>query len=152
MADNVFLKISEDGIKDYLGGMLNRANLVRGWLNRVAYPKIIQAQRRRWMTENESEGGKWEPLNPSYALRKLRKYRDYPGGGRKMLVATGRLVDGMTGDNTRDHYKLVTETTLEVGTTVSYARYVNEKRNIVDLSQETMDDLVDGLKDYLLGR
>ncbi len=67
-----------------------------------------------------------------------------------MLVATGRLVDGMTGDNTGDHYKLVTETTLEVGTTINYAKYVNERRNIVDLSEATIKTLTDGLADYIV--
>jgi hypothetical protein len=151
MADNIKLTVSVDGIRDRLSGMLNRAGLVRGWLNRVAYPKIIAAQRRRWITEGGSEGQVWAPLNPMYATRKLRKFADYPGGGRKMLIATGRLVDGMTGDNTADHYKMVTDRTLETGTTIDYARYVSEKRNIVDLSEETKQDLIEGLSKYLRG-
>ena len=151
MADNVSLSISVDGIGDYLKGMLDRAGLVRGWLNRVAYPMIIKAQQMRWMTEGASEGDGWAPLkNESYRKYKLKKYRDYPGGGRKLLIATGRLYQGMDGENTADHYKLVTDTSLEVGTTVSYAKYVNETRNIVDLGPETVDALVSGLSDYII--
>lgn len=152
MADNVSLKISVDGIAKYLEGMADRTKLVKGWLNRVAYPKIIKAQRKRWMTEGASEGSKWKPLNPRYAKYKLKKFMDYPGSGRKMLVATGKLVDSMTGDSTTDHYKLVTDRSLEVGTKLSYARYVNEDRNFVELSKETVDDLVKGLNEYILGR
>ncbi len=151
MAENVSLKISVDGIGEYLNGMLDRTKLVRGWLNRVAYPMIIKAQQMRWMTEGASEGEGWAPINPRYAKWKLKKFADYPGGGRKTLIATSRLVKGMTGENLSDHYKLVTDRTLEVGTTINYARYVNETRNIVELGPETVDSLVQGLKDYILG-
>ncbi len=150
MADNVSLTISVDGIGDYLKKMISRAGQVRGWLNRVAYPKIIKAQQMRWITEGASEGDGWAPINPTYARYKLRKYADYPGAGRKLLIATGRLYQGMTGENRADHYKLATETTLEVGTTVSYAKYVNETRNIVELSPETVESLVSGLSEYIM--
>lgn len=152
MADNVQVRISFDGIGNTLRGMLDRGNLVRGWLNRYAYPAIIAVQRQRWMSEGASEGAGWAPLNPTYARYKLRKFADFPGGGRKMLIATGKLVDGMTGDNMADHYKLVTTTKLEVGTLVSYAKYVNEKRNIVDLSEATIEKLSKSLNDYLTGK
>lgn len=152
MADNISLGISMDGIGDVLRGMIDRAGTVRGWLNRVAYPKIIAAQRQRWMTEGASEGDGWEPLTPKYARYKLKKFASYPGAGQKLLIATNRLVNGMTGDNRNDHYKLVTETRLEVGTTVPYGKYVNERRNIVDLGPDTVSELTDGLRDYIMGR
>ena len=150
MADNVSLKINVDGIGDLFKGMLDRAKVPRGYLNRVAYPVIIKAQQMRWMTEGASEGDGWAPLNPSYAKYKLRKYVDFPGGGRHMLVATNRLADGMMGKNMADHYKLVTDTSVEVGTTIPYAKYVDEKRNITDLSPETISELADGLRDYIV--
>ncbi len=143
-------------------GMLSRSKQVRGWLNRVAYPKIIQAQQMRWMTEGASEGEGWAPLkSETYAKYKLKKYRDYPGQGRKLLVATSRLVDAMTGGNNiwtsgagkaGDHYKLVTDSSLETGTTIAYAKYVNEQRNIVDLSPETVNELTNELIKYLQGK
>lgn len=150
MADTIGLKISVDGISEYFKGLSSRAGLVRGWLNRVAYPTIIAAQRMRWVSEGASEGASWRPLNPSYAMRKLKRYASYPGSGRKVLIATGRLVGGMTGDNQADHYKLVTDTRLEVGTTIPYAEYVNEDRNISDLGPATVADLDQKLRDYLL--
>jgi phage gpG-like protein len=159
VADNVELRIDVDGIGKYLKGMLSRTQQVRGWLNRNAYQIIKNAQYMRWMTEGASEGEGWAPLNPKYAKYKLKKFRDYPGQGRKMLVATGRLASAMTGGKRTsqasiagDAYKLATDTSLEVGTTISYAKYVNEARNIVELSPETVQALEDELRDYLVGK
>jgi len=149
MSDGIKLKISENGIAKFLNGMLQRSSLVKGWLNRVAYPTIIRVQRQRWITEGNSEGYAWKQLSPNYEKYKLRKFADYPGGGRKLLIATNRLVDSMTGDNQSEHYKLVTDKTLEVGTFVPYAKYVDEQRSIVKLSPETVAELKDGLKKYL---
>jgi len=151
MSDNIKLDISLDGITNKLNGMLSRANLVDGWLNRVAYPQIIQHQRQRWMTEGASEGEQWKPLNPKYRLRKLSQFRDYPGAGTKMLIATGKLVDSITGDNKTDHYKIVSGKCLEMGTKVSYAKYVDETRNFTRLSDQTIEDLKAQLRAYLGG-
>lgn len=161
MADNISLRIDTDGIGKFLNGMLSRSKQVRGWLNRVAYPKIIEAQQMRWQSEGASEGEPWKALDDKYAKYKLKKFRDYPGQGRKMLVATGRLVSGMTGGNNvwssgsyraGDHYKLVTENSLETGTTISYAKFVNEARNFTELSPETVQRLEEELREYLVGK
>ena len=151
MADSIGVRISPDGAGNKLRGMLNRAGLVRGWLNRVAYPLIIEAQRIRWASEGASEGGSWPALNPAYAIYKLKKFAGYPGGGRKMLIATGRLVDSVTGDNTKEHYKLVEDKRLSVGTMVGYAKYVDEARPITKLSSATIQVLKRSLNQYLKG-
>jgi len=142
-------KITDNGISRQLEKMASRAQLARGWLNRVAYPKIIEAQRLRWVSQNTSEGKAWEPINTLYAIRKLTRFRDYPGGGRHILIATSRLVKGMTGDNKSDHYKLVTETRIEVGTLVAYAKWVNEDRDITSLGDRTVKGLIRDLQRYL---
>ena len=147
--DSVEVRISVDGISNTLNHMLDRGKLARGWLNRYAYPKLIEAQRMRWASEGASEGDSWVPLNPSYAIRKLKKYAAYPGSGTKMLVATGRLVESVTGDNQKEHFKFVTDTELQMGTIVPYAGYVSEVRDIVGLGDETIQDLKDSLREYL---
>ncbi len=131
--------------------MLDRSKLPRGWLNRYAYPMIINAQRMRWTSEGTSEGEQWAPLKSKrYAAWKLRKYADSPGGGRHLLIARSRLAQGAMGDNTADHYKLVTDTTLEVGTTIDYAKYVNDARNFTNLGPDTMKQLSDSLAEYIM--
>ena len=143
------VSIDPDGAGQYLMGMLDRSRLVDGWLNRVAYPTVIAKQRKRWETEGSSEGETWAPLNPAYAARKLKRFRDYPGAGRKMLIATSNLVSSVTGDKTDNHYKLVSGNRLETGTTISYGAWVNEKRDFVTLDQATIDELKAGLIAYL---
>lgn len=149
MADHIALKVSYDGISKHFKKMIDRSELTSGWLNRVAYPLIIQAQRMRWASEGASEGDSWEPLNQSYAMRKLKRYANYPGAGRKMLIATGRLVAGVTGENRSDHYKLVKNGSLKMGTTIPYAEYVNEARNFTDLGDRTTKDLAKRFSQYI---
>jgi len=151
MSDNIKLDISMDGITNKLNGMIQRANLVDGWLNRVAYPALIAKTRQRWMSEGSSEGDGWKPLNAKYKLEKLRRFRDYPGAGQKMLIATSRLVNSMTGDDTGEHYKLVSNQRLEFGSRVPYAKYVDEMRSITKLSAETIEELKTQLSQYLSG-
>lgn len=145
------MTVSVDGISNTLNGMLSRAKLARGWLNRVGYPLIIEAQRIRWASEGSSEGASWKPLNQSYAKAKLKRFANSPGGGRKMLVATSRLVNSVTGDETKDHFKLVEENRISVGSLVEYAKYVNEARNFTKLGQATVDNIADQLGKYLRG-
>jgi hypothetical protein len=129
--------------------MRDRANLAAGYLNRVVYPQILQLQLNRWRTEGASETGQWAPINPKYAQYKIRKFAAYPGGGRHLLIATGRLVDSMTKPSSRDHFKLVTNSRLEVGTKVDYASFVDEKRAIASLSKSTRDEFVRGFVRYV---
>ena len=142
----------EDGISKWAEKVLNRSSTagIRAWLNRVAYPKLLQVQLKRWQTEGSSEGETWAALNPDYARSKLKRFAGFPGGGRKMLIATGRLVQSMTGQSGEGR-KIVTENKLELVTTVPYAVYVDEKRDITGLSEETVDELVDELISYLMG-
>ncbi len=149
MPDSIALAISSDGISNVLKGMVSRAGLVRGWLNRVGYPMIIEAQRMRWASENATEGASWRPLSAKYEKYKTRKFASAPGGGRKMMIASGRLIAAVTGDDPKDHYKLVEETRLSVGTTVPYAGYANEARNFTELSSATTKDLADKLGEYI---
>lgn len=150
MANAKGAHFSVNGIADFLNGMADRAKLMTGWLNRVAYPELQKVQRARWQTEGSSEGEKWDALNPNYKTLKLRKFRDYPGGGRKMLVATSRLVGSMTGDNKTDHWKLVKGNELQMGTNVPYAGYVDDSRDITTLSEATVDRLAESARDYIV--
>lgn len=146
------MRVVENGIGDWFQRSIAKSegSSVRGWLNRVAYPEIINAQLRRWQSEGASEGEKWQALNPAYARSKLKRFADYPGGGRKMLIATGRLVDSMTG-RSEEGRKIVQETKLTIVSTVPYGEYVDEVRDITSLSEKTVDRLIDSLIAYLVG-
>jgi len=114
---------TKDGIGKRLDEMVSQAGNVRAYLNTVVYRQYMEAQKTRWITENASEGSKWESLNPAYAERKKRvygggpkykmvstlgtkgfsgkevvgQYKAYPGSGTKMLVATSRLYGSVLG-------------------------------------------------------
>lgn len=132
--------------------LLDPAQLSRGYLNRVAYPKLVKYQAKRWQTENVSvTGSPWEPLNETYRTRKIKMAARYgwPRGGRSIGVRTGRLFRSMTGLDKSEHYKLVTEKRIEFGTLVEYAGYFNAQRDIVEISDQMIDDLAQDLANYL---
>lgn len=165
MAAKASLVTMQNGIAEKLDALSRNAKDSSGFLNRVAYPMYQNAQIQRWMSENSSELGKWSPLNAAYALRKKRmygggsKYRyfpslkltkvigtypSFPGQGTKMLIAKGRLVGSVIGNNplyregVSDHRKFVTDQSLTVETVVPYAKYVAEKREFMKFSEDTL--------------
>jgi len=153
------LKVDVKSLTEHFESMLNRARTVDAWLNRVAYPQILKAQKQRWITEGQSEGVPWAPIQEKTRRSKLKRFRDYPGGGRQSLIATGRLAFSMTLDGNLtsakagagDHYKMVSRNRLETGTFVPYAKYVEEGgRDITTLGEETRQKLVKNLNDYLM--
>lgn len=160
MSDSIKLKVSVDGIGEYFNQMAQRASVVDGWLNRVAYPEILKAQAKRWMTKGASEGNSWDEITPSYAKIKQRRFADYPGSGRRLLIATGRLAFSMTLDpslrgaksSTADHGKIVGNKQLTIESFVPYGTYVNEDRDITTLGKETTKRLADMLHDYVTGK
>ena len=121
--DGVTLNQTKNGIGQSLDQMVRQASNIRGYLNTVIYRQYMEAQKTRWITENTSEGSKWDALNPAYATRKKRvygggpkykmvstigtkgfsgkevvgQYKAYPGSGEKMLVATSRLYGSVLG-------------------------------------------------------
>lgn len=158
---NVKLKLSADGIGDFFRGMLDRARQIDGWLNRVAYPELLRYQAQRWKTQNANAGGTWKPVSEKYAKWKSKKYGAFPGGGRKTLIARGKLAYSMTLQSSLaaseaatkdDHYKLVAGNKLEMGSFVRYAKFVEAQgRDITSLSNEFTKDLAKRLGEYLTG-
>lgn len=154
------LNVDTKSISKFFGDMLDRTNLVTGWLNRVGYPMLLKAQQMRWQTEGASEGVNWAPLTSrNYKTYKLKRFADYPGGGRKTLIATGRLAYSMTLSSNLesnkskdgDHYKLVQGNKLEMGTFVPYAKYQQQAdRDMVTIGPDTEQALVDNLRDYIV--
>jgi hypothetical protein len=101
------------------------------------------------MTENSSEGKKWTPLKSRYAATKIKRFKDYPGSGRKMLVATGRLSEAYIKGSTNTLI-LTSNTSIEIGTSLPYAEYVQEARDFVNLSDAHMTEIYEGVADFLM--
>ncbi len=146
------IKALTTGIQDQLEAMVRRANLLPAYLNRVVYKEYQKAQRDRWKTENvgpDFVGGQWRSLDPIYAAWKKKKYSSSPGGGTKLLIRTGTLVQSVVGPG-EGHEKIVTNRSIRINTSVPYATYVDETRNFTQWSPVFYGRIYKGLSDYLL--
>lgn len=149
MAAAVFESI-QNRVTMALKEKVRRGKSLRAWLDRVAYKKYQNLQRERWMTAGASQGIPWPSLNVTYAARKLKKFAQFPGGGTKMMIATNRLFNSVSGDNLQDHKKIVTDTTLEIYTTVEYASYADEARSFRKFTRQTYRDLAKDAGQYIM--
>jgi hypothetical protein len=120
--------------------MRQRERALVGYFNRNVLEQYRNLQRKRWITENASEGQEWAALNPTYSARKRRQFASYPGRGTKKLVATNRLFRGVIGPG-EDFRKVVTSRGLYIATITPYAKYVNEDRNFTDWSTRSEHEL-----------
>jgi len=104
----------EDNISKKLTAMISRKSMIRSFLQTYLYPHYIEAQTIRFQTEGASQGKGWPALSPAYAQRKLKLYKDMPGGGRRINVATGTLMMAILGTG-KGHFKVINENSLTVG-------------------------------------
>lgn len=130
--------------------LLKKSNKIDAALARDVTVMFHNAQRQRWMTEGRSEGKKWKALDKRYAKRKLTQYAAYPGGGRKMLIATNDLVKSVTGEDRTYYRQKVEGSKLTIGTAVPYAVYVDEERPFMEFSKKTMKKMLERITLYML--
>jgi hypothetical protein len=142
---------------------IDYTSLIDGWLNTRGIKMYSTAQKARWMSENASEGSVWSKISPAYQLHKLRKYAAYPGGGRKLLIASGNLFASMLPPNQREGFslnskmggdfrKLIDRGTMIISTSVPYAEYVDRTRNFTTWSKDTIDSMKMDLAKYIANR
>lgn len=145
------IKRIEKGGEKRFKQLLDRARESRTFLNTYVYRTYQNAQRNRWMSENTTQGRQWKALDPVYKKRKLTKFAEYDGQGRKMLVATGRLYKSVFGDSS-EHRKIVDATELRISTSVPYAVYVDEVRTFTKFDREFFRDISKKWREYLQNR
>lgn len=130
-------------ISKRLDEIVKRGRDPAAFMERVVYPLYIKGQMKRWMSEGASDGmgslERWAPLNAKYKASKLRRFASAPGGGTKMLIASGRLYQAATGGS--GIIKLVTGSSITIAVDVPYAKYVNARRNFWKFSSEFEKDL-----------
>lgn len=151
MADGARTQVKNPGVRDSLNAMVSRARNIRSYLNTVVVRQYQDAQMKRFQTENESEGATWVPLTPRYLAQKLIKYAESPGGGRKMLIATGRLSDAalMRGEG---YYKIVDNRSIRIGIDdgmIPYAKYVARTRPFMTFGSDTLAQMRAGIKNFI---
>lgn len=141
----------KDGIRQSLKAMLSRAGMVAGFMQRVTFEELKLAQEQRWITENQSEGSAWTRLDPTYASYKKKRWASSPGGGTKMMIASGTLVAAATGRGP-GMIKLISDTSFVVSIdkgVVPYAEYAAETRPIMRFSDSTVNRWKKQIADYI---
>lgn len=146
----------QDGVTQKLNAMISRQAKLDAWLNRVAFPLYKRAQKERYASENHGaqfDGNGWDPLNDAYAERKLRLYRSYDGGGRKMMIATGRMKSAVIGENTDYFRKLIERGSLRIyliiGEETRYFNYADDARTVSSWSSSFYRDIAKKAASYM---
>lgn len=148
MATKVTLESLHDNVTKRLQSMVDKTKSMQTYFARVAYPRYQRTQIERWMSENQSQMGKWKPLTSLYARQKLSKYSGYDYGGTKMLIGTGILFKSVVGPGD-GHGAKFTNTSMEIKTTVSYAPYVAAHRPFMEFSKATVQAWKKDMQEYV---
>ena len=135
MAVQANLSVVEGQALKNLRAMIARGKSSRTFLQKHAYPTYIKAQMKRFSSENSSQGQQWAPLNPKYAAYKLNKYASATGGGRKIMIATGKLYKSIIGAGD-GHFKVITDKEMIVGTSIPYATFPARTRSIMKFNPD----------------
>lgn len=159
MADDKLLEILEDGVGKYLDALISRTGSKRTFIQRVIYPMYQDAQQQRWKSENRTEGTAWADINSEYKFNKPRLFASYPGAGRLMMVATGKLFYSVRGpgrgfiadssEGISNHRKVIGDGYMEIYTTLPYAADAGSKRPFMTFSQDTIQEWVEKFRDWL---
>lgn len=148
---SVNFKTTEDGISIELDKIVQRGRSMAAFLNRYIYPSYQMVQIKRWESENATEGSRWKPLEPNYARRKRKRFAAYPGAGRAIMVATGKLAFSAQGR--KNGLKIVTDNSMTVGIDVGevpYAIYPGKDRPFMVFSRKTLQDWSDRIYRYMM--
>ena len=152
------IKKVHDQVSDRLDDLLKKAKASEAFLQRDAYPVYVEAQKKRFITENASETGKWGALNLTYAEWKRKNFSDYVGGGTKIGIRSGRLVSSILGemfgsgkseDGTKEHYKYIKGSTMIVGTATPYAKHFDDTRPLMKFRPEFINEIKERYYSYI---
>lgn len=142
------IKVKRSDVTKRLFAKIRLVQDMSGFANRVLYRLYQQKQIKRWDTENESEGDNWKRLNPDYEAYKRRRYAKYPYSGKRIGVATGRLLKSVVGPH-EDHKKVRMGQGFLVLTSVPYAQRFDQTRSITGFGKETVEEFRSAVREYL---
>jgi hypothetical protein len=145
--------------------MMDKANSAQGGFARI-YKVYQRLQTERFKSENASEGEGWAPLTEKYRTQKTKRFKSYPGSGTKMMIATGTLAGAVIGpgapfSGTEKHRALFSKTSMTIqieesgtnaaGKKFDYAGFADEKRPIMEFSEDHLKEMKDELAQFILG-
>lgn len=145
------VKITRNDVEMIYSKLLDLSRIPLAASARDLIPMYINAQVKRWESENSTETGQWIPLDAQYARYKTTRFASYPEAGERMLVATGDLLKAVTlqgGDRNQGVY-LPEPGRFHVQIISDYASYVDEKRSFSDFGDETIQAMANKVMEYL---
>lgn len=115
------IRVSTYGDAQQMSGMIRGVKVAVQNL-RPAFPHVVRRLKAQLARHFKAEGGgspsgRWEPLSPSYAARKQRRFP-----GRPILEATGLLKESLVGSGTGS-IVVYGARSVFVGSAVSYGIY-----------------------------
>jgi hypothetical protein len=172
------LRKVQDDFSLTMNKMIDRTNSPQAGFARI-YKIYQRLQTQRFMTENQSEGGQWDPLDGTYQKYKTKRYgggpkrgggtwKSWPGNGTKMLIGTGTLAGAVIGPGSpfntagiSSHKVLFTKSSMEIrieqggtnaeGRPFNYAGSVDEKRPFMEFSDQSLDLMKEELTKFVIG-
>lgn len=170
------IKMVRDDFSDVMKTLLDRSKSPQAGFARI-YKVYQRLQTERFMTENASEGSKWNELNDTYKKYKTKRYgggpkrgggtwKSFPGNGTKMLIGTGTLAGAVIGPGspfdsagTSAHRAIFSATSMSIqvaegepnaeGKTFDYASYVDEKRPFMAFGDASISEMKDELTKFI---
>lgn len=146
------IKKVQDTATQRLEDMVSKGKDSRSFIKKHLKPFYIDAQRERFDSENVSQGSQWEALSPKYAKYKLKKYATFPGGGRKINVATGRLYRTLTFQEDNAINEMTDDRTWIVIFDVPYGKFVNEARPVLKFNNSFTSQIREKFIEYMRGK
>lgn len=179
-------KVVAEGALKSLDEMVQQPKWFSGWANTKLLRLHANFQKSRWISEGAVAGlPRWRPLSPAYAAHKRRRYGGgpkfvfepqgpgknpwvqsgvwptYPGGGRKVLMATGRLLRSMLAPRERgsiqgnssgpeEFRKIVTDKKVIFSSSVPYAERVDQERPFSDYPPSIIKEMASSYAKYLV--
>lgn len=140
------------GILQKLYKLSSRADDPRAFLNTHVFNMYKEAQAKRWMTENKSEGDRWKKLSPNYRKWKEKKYAKFPGGGKKLMIATNTLSRAAMGRDASGFRKIVTKNRLTISIStdkIKYASDVAKFRPYMKFGDKTKEKIKKAMIDWI---
>lgn len=133
----------QSGVQAKLQMMVEKGKSMSSYFNRITFQNFKNVQNARFQTENASQGDKWEPIDPEsrYGKLKPKKFATYPGAGRALMVATGKLASGALAKDSANYYKAVTDRSFIIGMnldSVPYAKHAGDARPYMTVNSETL--------------
>jgi hypothetical protein len=150
MSKATITKTRDDSLK-VKARMLTLEAAWQTWMVRKGYPMYQLAQKRRWMTENASEGATWKPVTREYGRWKMDQYqKNKAKSGSRLLVLSGDLSDSVMGRSQKYNRVVFTPKGFSVATTLPYAKYVDEARPFTGFGNSTDEKIKNSLKKFVL--